>query len=66
MDPNTMRMLGNARYKSIVQDADVARSMELTGARRRRSSKHAASERVSDIADVAKAVDRSLRAVPVA
>jgi len=63
MDPNTMRLLGNERYESIVRDADVARSMALTGSRLRRSSRHAVGERVSDIADVAKAVDRSLRAV---
>ncbi len=38
MDPNAMRILGNARYQSIVRDADAARLMQLSGRKRRHGS----------------------------
>ncbi len=63
MDPITMRVLGSERHESIVRDADAARLMQLSGTKRRRSSKHTVGEHLSDRVDVARAVNRSLKAV---
>lgn len=60
MDPNTMRMLGNERYESIVKDADTARLMGVSGKRRRRRSVNVTA--AGDSA-VARAVIQSLSAI---